>query len=172
MNFVNLTCERCGSSMTIDADNRVCKCPYCGAQYLAEESDGIKKYKIQQENARKLDLDRLKYESRENKRERRHKIISNMTSSWVFQLGAFFVVIMLFIMCGFIPLFVMTASQTETPVSSKEIIGTHYEEVVNRFKDANFKKRYMSLQATYIHRCVVFAIKSKRDHSIVRYPPG
>lgn len=139
MDFIKLTCERCGGVMTIDDNCCVCKCPYCGAEFLAVESDGVKKYKIQQENERIISLKRLEYKNIEDKRSKRHELIENITSSDEFKYVMVFICLMIVAFIGFIPLFLEEASQTSTPVNSKEMLGKNYEEAVNRFMDAGFK---------------------------------
>lgn len=139
MELIKLTCERCGGIMEIDENCHVCTCPYCGAKFLADESDGIKKFKIQQENERKIEIQRLKYRNIEYKRENRKALIRELMHNEVV-IFLFFMIFMVSI--WLIPLGIWDIQEmgrTYTPISSKEMIGKNYEEAISRFSDAGFK---------------------------------
>lgn len=44
--YIKMRCENCGAEMEVDQDKRMIYCPYCGSKTLVEESDEVKKAKL------------------------------------------------------------------------------------------------------------------------------
>ena len=51
-----LECSKCGGLMTVDSDNSVMICPYCGNKELIKESDNVIKQRIRSKNNDKMFL--------------------------------------------------------------------------------------------------------------------
>lgn len=47
--YIKMRCENCGAEMDVDPDKKIIYCPYCGSKTLIEESDDVKKAKLDSE---------------------------------------------------------------------------------------------------------------------------
>lgn len=44
--YITMKCQDCGATMDIDPEKQIIYCPYCGSKHLIEESDDVKKARL------------------------------------------------------------------------------------------------------------------------------
>ena len=72
---IQLRCEECGGTMTIDRSRSVLSCPYCGSTKIVADSDEVKMERIRNERIKdieihKQDQEMEKWQAREVERKK------------------------------------------------------------------------------------------------------
>ncbi len=65
---IQLRCRTCGGMMDAEKNNTILFCPYCGSKELIKESDAVTIERIKNETYKDVELNKLKYEERKEKR--------------------------------------------------------------------------------------------------------
>lgn len=65
---IQLRCQTCGGMMTVEDNNSVLSCPYCGSKELIKESDDVTIERIKNDTYKDIELNKLQYEERKEKR--------------------------------------------------------------------------------------------------------
>ena len=53
---IQLRCEECGGTMTIDKSRSVLSCPYCGSTKIVADSDEVKMERIRNERIKDIEI--------------------------------------------------------------------------------------------------------------------
>ena len=53
---IQLRCEKCGGTMTIDKSRSVLSCPYCGSTKIVADSDEVKMERIRNERIKDVEI--------------------------------------------------------------------------------------------------------------------
>ena len=76
-----LECSKCGGLMTVDSDNSVMICPYCGNKELIKESDNVIKQRIRSKtminvskNLKELGTEYIETKERQKQEKQKHDI--------------------------------------------------------------------------------------------------
>lgn len=72
---IQLRCEECGGTMTIDKSRSVLSCPYCGSTKIVADSDEVKMERIRNERIKDVELHKQdqemeKWQAHETERKR------------------------------------------------------------------------------------------------------
>lgn len=81
---IQLRCEECGGTMTIDKSRSVLSCPYCGSTKIVADSDEVKMERIRNERIKdveihKQDQEMEKWQAHETER---NKIMKYGVPAW------------------------------------------------------------------------------------------
>lgn len=66
---IQMRCKICDGVMTVDENNSVMMCPYCGSKELIQESDDVIIERIKNEANKDIERSKLEYEERKEKRQ-------------------------------------------------------------------------------------------------------
>ena len=59
---IQLRCEECGGTMTIDKSRSVLSCPYCGSTKIVADSDEVKMERIRNERIKDVEIHKQEQE--------------------------------------------------------------------------------------------------------------
>lgn len=91
---IQLRCQTCGGMMTVEDNNSVLSCPYCGSKELIRESDDVVIERIKNETYKDVELNKLQYEEQKEKRIEEKEMVQKFKKS-----GFSKVIIAAFIIC-------------------------------------------------------------------------
>lgn len=60
--IIQLRCEECGGTMTIDKSRSVLSCPYCGSTKIVADSDEVKMERIRNERIKDIEIHKQDHE--------------------------------------------------------------------------------------------------------------
>lgn len=91
---IQLRCQTCGGMMTVEDNNSVLSCPYCGSKELIRESDDVVIERIKNETYKDVELNKLQYEEQKEKRIEEKEMVQKFKKS-----GFSKIIIAAFIIC-------------------------------------------------------------------------
>lgn len=59
--IISLQCKMCGGELSVDSDNTILACPYCGSKELVIESDAVKIEKIKNTVSKEIELEKIRF---------------------------------------------------------------------------------------------------------------
>ncbi|MCH5194505.1 MAG: hypothetical protein J1F11_11120 [Oscillospiraceae bacterium] len=77
---IQMRCKVCDGVMTVDENNTIMMCPYCGSKELIQESDNVIIERIKSETNKDIESKRLEYEERKEKRQEEKELSQKFKS--------------------------------------------------------------------------------------------
>lgn len=140
MATIKLRCQDCGATLEVSEDKDVLFCPYCGHAEMIEESDEIKKERINSSTILKkqraeIRHDLARQQIRATKEIKKQANEVSFIKLLVSAIGIILVFALIFEACDKIERF----GKIESPANSEECIGVSTVIVYNEFLDAGFQ---------------------------------
>ena len=94
---IQLRCEECGGTMTIDKSRSILSCPYCGSTKIVADSDEVKMERIRNERIKDVEIHKQDQEMKKWAQEKNENN-RNIKYCVLFMIVCFFILIVFMIL--------------------------------------------------------------------------